>query len=59
MKNDFKSLEEDMEMLLSKMDEITHTSEIITSNLHASDNILGKLLYFLNNYYVCILLHLG
>jgi len=43
MKNDFKSLEEDMEMLLSKMDEITHTSEIITSNLHANREEISKL----------------
>ncbi|XP_025207778.1 vacuolar protein sorting-associated protein 51 homolog [Melanaphis sacchari] len=43
MKNDFKSLEEDMEMLLSKMDEITHTSEIITSNLHANRDEISKL----------------
>lgn len=37
MKNDFKNLEEDMEMLLLKMDEITKSSEIITSTLHASE----------------------
>jgi len=37
MKNDFKNLEEDMEMLLSKMDVITKTSETITSSLHASE----------------------
>lgn len=43
MKNDFKSLEEDMEMLLFKMDEITHTSEIITSNLHANRDEISKL----------------
>lgn len=39
MKNDFKSLEEDMESLLFKMDEITNTSEIITSSLHVSENL--------------------
>lgn len=38
MKNDFKNLEEDMEMLLSKMDVITKTSETITSSLHASEH---------------------
>lgn len=37
MKNDFKKLEEDMEMLLSKMEEITKSSETITSSLHASE----------------------
>lgn len=42
MKNDFKSLEEDMEMLLFKMDEITSTSEIITSSLHASQHLVEK-----------------
>jgi len=40
MKNDFKSLEEDMESLLFKMDEIITTSEIITSTLHASENFV-------------------
>jgi len=40
MKNDFKSLEEDMESLLFKMDEITNTSEIITSSLHASEHFV-------------------
>lgn len=37
MKNDFKNLEEDMEMLLSKMDDITKSSETITSSLNASE----------------------
>jgi len=36
MKNDFKNLEEDMEILLSKMDEITKFSETITSSLHVN-----------------------
>lgn len=36
MKNDFKKLEEDMEILLSKMEEITKSSETITSSLHVS-----------------------
>lgn len=43
MKNDFKSLEEDMESLLFKMDEITNTSEIITSSLHANRDEISKL----------------
>lgn len=34
MKNDFKNLEEDMKILLSKMDDITKSSETITSSLH-------------------------
>lgn len=36
MKNDFKNLEEDMEMLLTKMDGITKSAETITSSLHVS-----------------------
>lgn len=43
MKNDFKNLEEDMELLLSKMDEITKSSETITSTLHASDHFHRKI----------------
>ncbi|XP_050428493.1 vacuolar protein sorting-associated protein 51 homolog isoform X2 [Adelges cooleyi] len=43
MKNDFKNLEGDMEILLSKMDEITKSSETITSSLHANRDEISKL----------------
>lgn len=42
MKDDFKNLEGDMEMLLCKMDEITKSSETITSSLHASEHYIAK-----------------
>lgn len=42
MKNDFKSLEEDMESLLFKMDESITTSEIITSTLHVSEHFVEQ-----------------
>ncbi|XP_025406756.1 vacuolar protein sorting-associated protein 51 homolog [Sipha flava] len=43
MKDDFKNLEGDMEMLLCKMDEITKSSETITSSLHANRDEISKL----------------
>lgn len=52
MKNDFKNLEEDMEMLLSKMNEITKSSETITSSLHASDKITKYFFLIFKLYYL-------
>ncbi|XP_050532520.1 vacuolar protein sorting-associated protein 51 homolog isoform X2 [Daktulosphaira vitifoliae] len=43
MKNDFRNLEGDMEILLSKMDDITKSSDIITSSLHANREEITKL----------------
>lgn len=56
MKNDFKNLEGDMEMLLSKMDEITKSSETITSSLHVSKYFIIKqfIAYFYNEIFIII-----
>lgn len=55
MKNDFKNLEEDMKILLSKMDDITKSSETITSFLHVNKYFIE----YLGNFIICFILILG
>lgn len=55
MKNDFKNLEEDMKILLSKMDDITKSSETITSSLHVSKYFIE----YLGHLIICFIFILG